>query len=264
MCAAIDMLASEPYYGRPAGFVEYARLPTKAPTPRQPFKPLQLTLRAPRSCLRAPDERKQKRVVFADARGLALEQVKFMTEPSHLPPAWTLRLAQPQPQLPKQPQPDPWVARFAQPAADYVAFRRRVTECHVALENVIIRQRERAADGTVKVANLAFAKEVFVRCSADGWATHEDTYCAHSGSAPARPGAPPAHDTFAFRLQLPVHSRRLDFCVGFRCAGEEYWDSNGGANYTIERASARSQAPCCARISGGNARTVNEGGAPYW
>ncbi|XP_049790886.1 serine-rich adhesin for platelets-like isoform X2 [Schistocerca nitens] len=35
------------------------------------------------------------------------------------------------------------------------------------------------------------------------------------------------------RLQEP--SRRVEFCVCFRCGGREYWDSNGGANYALVR-----------------------------
>ncbi|CAH0403800.1 unnamed protein product [Chilo suppressalis] len=285
--AAIDMLASEQmFYGHspPAGFLSDYTPPVRrqvkltsrgysAPClTASPFKPLQLTLKnATRSCLRMPTEKKNKKVVFADDRGLALEQVKVMTEPSHVPPYWALKVvASPPPERKPPPAPtaDLWEIRFVQPASDYVEFRRRITEECVSLENVIVKQNECAVDGTVKVKNLDFSKEVFVRTTSDGWRTSEDTYCAFVESGPVNKSGNSIYDTFGFRLQLPVHSRRLEFCVGFRCSGQEYWDNNHGSNYTIERASVRN-APgvATARIKFGNSWTARSGGngtVPYW
>ncbi|XP_072943272.1 protein phosphatase 1 regulatory subunit 3C [Epargyreus clarus] len=284
VCAAIDMLASEQmFYGHspPAGFLTDYTPPVRRPTKLTSrgysapclsvLKPVQLSLKtAPRSCIRISTEKKQKRVVFADDRGYALEQVKFMTEPSHVPPYWALKIvASPPPERKPPPKPvdDNWEVRFVQPASDYVEFRRRITEECVALENVIIKQNECAVDGTVKVKNLDFLKEVFVRASSDGWTTSEDTYCAFVESGPVTQGGVSSYDTFGFRLQLPIHSRRLDFCVCFRCKGVEYWDSRNGENYTIEKASVRNApAISCARIKYGNAWTPRDlnGNTPYW
>lgn len=288
MCAAIDMLASEQlFYGvsPPAGFLtDYAppvRRPMKihhqsrgfsAPCLTTTLKPVQLTLKtAPRSCIRQviPSEKK-KRVVFADDRGFALEQIKFMTEPSHVPPYWALKIVT-SPTLEHKPPPKPvvdlWETRFNQPASDYVEFRRRITEECVSLENVIIKQNECAVDGTVKVKNLDYNKEVFIRASSDGWTTSEDTFCAFVESGPLNQNKTSMYDTFGFRLQLPIHSRRLDFCVCFKCKGSEYWDNNSGNNYTIEKSSVRSTpAVACARINFGNSWTSREGSGntPYW
>ncbi|XP_068625944.1 protein phosphatase 1 regulatory subunit 3C [Battus philenor] len=282
MCAAIDMLASEQlFYGHspPAGFLaDYTppRRPTKITTRGYSapclsvLKPVQLTLKsAPRSCIRIPTEKKKKRVVFADDRGFALEQVKFMTEPSHVPPYWALKVVA-SPTIENKPEPKPvvdlWETRFVQPASDYLEFRRRITEDCVSLENVILKQNELAVDGTVKVKNLDFSKEVFVRTTSDGWSSHEDTYCAFIESRPLCHSG--VYDTFGFRLQLPIHSRRLDFCVGFRCQGKEFWDNNSGKNYRIEKSSARSTpAISCARINYGNSwsgRADCGGNTPYW
>ncbi|KAI8426765.1 hypothetical protein MSG28_014453 [Choristoneura fumiferana] len=288
MCAAIDMLSSEQmFYGHspPAGFLtDYTvRRPNKPKLTTRGFsapclpvsmglKPMQLTLKsAPRSCMRMPTENKKKKVVFADERGYALEQVKFMTEPSYVPPYWALKIVA-SPPLERKPPPAPvqdlWEIRFVQPASDYLGFRRKVTEDCVSLENVILKQDEGAVDGTVKVKNLDFSKEVFVRTSSDGWRTNEDTYCAFVESGPLNQQGQSTYDTFGFRIQLPIHSRRLDFCVGFRCKGTEFWDSNKGNNYTIEKSSVRNApAVSCARIKYGNswrARTDLNGNTPYW
>ncbi|XP_026498283.2 protein phosphatase 1 regulatory subunit 3C [Vanessa tameamea] len=287
MCAAIDMLASEQmFYGHspPAGFLtDY----THTPQVRRPsmlstrgfsapclsvLKPVQLTLKsAPRSCIRLSTDKKNKRVVFADDRGYALEQIKFMTEPSHVPPYWALKIIpspSPERKSPPQSAVDLWEPRFPQPASDYLEFRRRITECCVSLENVIVKQNECAVDGTVKVKNLDFNKEVFVRATSDGWRTEEDTYCAFVESGPLSKDGVSTYDTFGFRLQLPIHSRRLDFCVCFRCKGNEYWDNRNGENYTIEKSSVRkSPAIACARINYGNSWTVkahDNGNTPYW
>ncbi|CAG9789781.1 unnamed protein product [Diatraea saccharalis] len=285
--AAIDMLASEQlFYGHspPAGFLsDYAppiRRQTKLSTrgysapclTTTPIKPLQLTLKnATRSCLRMPTEKKKKKVVFADDRGLALEQVKVMTEPSNVPPYWALKVIASPPLERKPPPPavvDIWEMRFVQPASDYVEFRRRITEECVSLENVIVKQDECAVDGTVKVKNLDFSKEVFVRSTSDGWRTSEDTYCAFVESGPLNKCGISLYDTFGFRLQLPVHSRRMDFCVGYRCKGDEHWDNNRGMNYTIEKSSTRAPpGAATARIKFGNswtARSDGNGTVPYW
>ncbi|XP_011559654.2 protein phosphatase 1 regulatory subunit 3C [Plutella xylostella] len=283
MCAAIDMLSSEQhFYGcsPPAGFLMDYAPPVRRLSTRQysapclsVLKPIHLTLKtATRSCLRLQTEKTNKKVVFADDRGLALEQVKFMTEPSHVPPYWALKLVASPPverKPPPQPTTDLWEPAFVQPASNYVEFRRRITQECVALENVIVKQKEGAVDGTVKVKNLDFAKEIFVRTSADGWQTNEDTTCAFVESGPVGSNGQSLYDTFSFRLQLPIHSRRLDFCVCFRCKGEEYWDSNGGNNYTIEKQSVRnSSTNSCARIKYGNSwssRSINAAGTtPYW
>ncbi|XP_012545975.1 protein phosphatase 1 regulatory subunit 3C [Bombyx mandarina] len=285
MCAAIDMIASEQlFYGRspPAGFLtDYTpqlRRPTRLTTRDfapcfATLKPVQLTLKsAPRSCIRMPTEKKQKKVVFADDRGFALAHVKIMTEPSHVPPYWALKVVEsppPERKPPPKQAPDLWETRFVQPASDYLEFRRRITEDCVSLENVIVKSNECAVDGTVKVKNLDFSKEVFVRSSSDGWATSEDAYCAFVEMGPLNQKKESTYDTFGFRLQLPIHSRRLDFCVGFRCKGNEYWDNNKGRNYTIEKSSARNPpAISCARIKYGNSwtsrSTESSENTPYW
>ncbi|XP_013200374.2 protein phosphatase 1 regulatory subunit 3C [Amyelois transitella] len=285
MCAAIDMLASEQlFYGHspPAGFLTDYSPPIRRPTKLTSrgysapcfmnLKPVQLTLKtAPRSCLRMPTEKKKKKVVFADDKGLALEHVKLMTEPSHMPPYWAFKVVGSPPQE-RKPPPEPvvdlWETRFVQPASDYVEFRRKITEECVALENVIVKQNECAVDGTVKVKNLDFGKEVFVRTTSDGWATSEDSYCAFVESGPPSKNGNSLYDTFRFRLQLPIHSRRLDFCVCFRCKGTEFWDNNKGNNYIIEKSSVRNvPAVSCARINYGNswtARSEANGNTPYW
>jgi protein phosphatase 1 regulatory subunit 3A/B/C/D/E len=96
----------------------------------------------------------------------------------------------------------------------------------VSLENVIIKESESTVVGTVKVKNLSFHKEVFIRSSWDGWKSQTDTYCTFSQIVGAS-GAYVIYDTFSFKLTLPPHSRNLEFCVCYKADEKEHWDSNG-------------------------------------
>lgn len=96
----------------------------------------------------------------------------------------------------------------------------------MSLENVIIKESEHCVVGTVKVKNLSFQKEVFIRSSWDSWKSQTDTFCTYSQIFGAS-GAYVIYDTFSFKLTLPPHSRSLEFCVGFKTDQDEFWDSNG-------------------------------------
>lgn len=96
----------------------------------------------------------------------------------------------------------------------------------MSLENVIIKEAESTVVGTVKVKNLSFHKEVFIRSSWDGWKSETDTFCTYSKIVGAS-GAYVIYDTFSFKLTLPPHSRSLEFCVAYRSDGQEFWDNNG-------------------------------------
>jgi protein phosphatase 1 regulatory subunit 3A/B/C/D/E len=108
---------------------------------------------------------------------------------------------------------------------NFVPFRRKLEEKNVSLENVIIKESESTVVGTVKVKNLSFHKEVFIRSSWDSWKSHTDTFCTYSQIVGAS-GAYVIYDTFSFKLTLPPNSRNLEFCVCFKADGNEFWDSN--------------------------------------
>ncbi|KAL2712519.1 protein phosphatase 1 regulatory subunit 3C-B [Vespula squamosa] len=186
--------------------------------------------------------KQKKRVVFADDRGRPLTQVRVMSEPSNVPPLWTtayiegvtggLLRSKIDNEVTQDTTP-PWQVTFPQPASDYLAFRRKLDQENVSLENVIVRESEQALVGTVKVRNLAYDKEVVVRASTDIWKTHEDNYCTYV----EQPGAPALilYDTFRFRLTLPLKSDIIEFCVRYRTDGQEFWDNNEGKNYVVRK-----------------------------
>lgn len=104
--------------------------------------------------------------------------------------------------------------------------RRKLEASNVSLENVIIKESESTVVGTVKVKNLSFHKEVYIRSTWDSWKTHTDTFCTFSQIVGAS-GTYVIYDTFSFKLTLPPHSRNLEFCVCYKTEDTEYWDSNG-------------------------------------
>lgn len=69
-------------------------------------------------------QKPKKRVVFADDKGLELEQVKIMSEPSTQPPTWSLQFLAHVTQGMISPVPqEQWTIDFRQPASDYLEFR---------------------------------------------------------------------------------------------------------------------------------------------
>lgn len=198
------------------------------------------------------DSKNKKRVVFADDQGLQLEHIKVMNEQSCEPPLWSLQFLAHVTQGLISPVPtEQWTIDFRQPASDYLSYRQRLDTNLVSLENVIIKESESCVIGTVKVKNLDFEKEVFVRSSWDNWKSQTDTFCTYSKVNllfikkvyPSKKfilrfvkffsiqtGSGTAgfyiYDTFCFKLTLPPNSRHLEFCVSYRSKGQEFWDSN--------------------------------------
>lgn len=178
--------------------------------------------------------RNKKKVVFADDHGGQLTQVRVMKEPSYMPPVWSLQFLAHVTQGMISPVPqEQWVVDFRQPASAYLEFRQKVEEHNVSLENVIIKETEHLIVGTVKVKNVSYHKEVVVRSSCDGWKTHEDTYCTYTVVGNGIASAYMVHDTFSFKITLPPKSRRIEFCVCYRCDLGEFWDNNTGRNYSL-------------------------------
>lgn len=125
-------------------------------------------------------------------------------------------------------------------------FRRILEEKKVSLENVIVRESESIVVGTVKVRNLSFDKEVVVRVTYDKWKSQEDIQCTYSslGGSQMAGGAYALFDTFSFKLTLPPSSKRsVEFCVCFRCDGQEYWDSNNVSRLP----DCKNRVPCITR-----------------
>ncbi|KAJ4942461.1 hypothetical protein JOQ06_012327 [Pogonophryne albipinna] len=184
---------------------------------------------------------KNKRVIFADSRGMSLTAVREFSDEEEqsdinlLPslqdlgsmmedgysctvstccPGTSLKLG------------------FSQPSADFQAFRAKLAESMVTLENCSV--NEQALHGTVRVRNISFQKEVRVRITFDSWQSYRDVPCAY---LPKRFGGPQT-DIFEFDIAIPKvldAKRRIEFCLSYSPGGqsEPFWDNNNGQNYSV-------------------------------
>lgn len=185
----------------------------------------------------------KKKVVFADDRGLALAQIKFMTEPSDVPPkirSSVFRALLGDKFCEDEARPcSQWTLTFKQPASDYLSFRRKLDERNVALENVLLKNEQCRIAGTVKVKNISFEKTVFVRFTDNKWQSFVDYPCLYSPHVSGGGGGADGstYDTFQFDFEVPCDDENrqiVEFCVGFRANNnEEFWDSNNGDNFKI-------------------------------
>jgi protein phosphatase 1 regulatory subunit 3A/B/C/D/E len=178
------------------------------------------------------------RVRFADECGSILSTIRVMTEPSDYPPQIphdVLRRHRKAAGLEDLDTPKPkstWKVLFKQPASEYIKFRTKLENNHVALENAMLKNDIPKMIGTIKVGNTSFEKRVFLRCTSDKWKTFKDC------DAKFQVSASKAFDTFTFDVPLPSnvgqHESSFEFCICYKTGtGEEHWDSNEGENYKL-------------------------------
>ncbi|XP_076010130.1 protein phosphatase 1 regulatory subunit 3C-B-like [Genypterus blacodes] len=189
---------------------------------------------------------KNKRVVFADSIGFSLTTVRVfsdeeeesdldllpslkglgsMTEDSY---SCTVSTCCPGTQL---------KMGFHQPAADFQSFRAKLAESMIILESCSI--TDQTLQGTMRVRNLSFRKDVSVRITFDSWLSYRDVACTH---LQGRYGGPET-DIFDFNIAIPKvidAKRKIEFCLRYLPGGqiEPFWDNNNGKNYSIVCASS--------------------------
>lgn len=184
---------------------------------------------------------REKRVMFADSRGLSLTDVReFSDDEEHsdfnmLPSlqglgsttedsySRTVSTCCPGTQL---------VLGFPQPSADFQAFRAKLEESMVILENCSV--TEQTLQGTVRVRNISFQKDVRVRITFDSWQSFKDVSCTY---VQKRFGGPQT-DIFEFDISIPKvldAKRKIEFCLRYLPGGhsQPFWDNNCGHNYSI-------------------------------
>ncbi|TNN57270.1 Protein phosphatase 1 regulatory subunit 3C [Liparis tanakae] len=136
---------------------------------------------------------------------------------------------------------------FPQPAADFRAFRAKLAESMVLLENCSV--TEQALRGTARVRNLGFQKEVQLRITFDSWLSSRDVACTYLQE---RFGGPHT-DIFEFDVAVPKvldAKRKIEFCLRYLPGGhsEPFWDNNNRQNYSI--AVCVSSHLCCGQSLG--------------
>ncbi|KAF4082663.1 hypothetical protein AMELA_G00154120 [Ameiurus melas] len=177
--------------------------------------------------------KKKKRVVFADAKGLALTAVRiFNSDPpvsdeEELSPPAKIKT-----DLSVQSKKSHLRLGFPQPSADLPSFLENLEKSLVRLESCSLIYG--SLFGKVRVCNISPKKAVHVRITYDSWKSHQDVPCTpiHQENR--------SSETELFVFNIPVPScpnfqDHLEFCVCFRPGSRNMllWDSNGGKNYRI-------------------------------
>lgn len=182
----------------------------------------------------AKSDRGEKRVAFADAKGLSLITVRLFSEKEDKIPCEPVKI----PRLKKL-----GCAKtvnntsrlrlgFEQPCGDFQAFRSRLQDHMVALESCNVTRC--SILGTVRVKNVCFEKAVQIRITFDAWRSYQDVACSYMEHSYGEPGT----DVFAFNIRVPERlnpRERIEFCVSYLPAAfsAAQWDNNNGKNYCI-------------------------------
>lgn len=116
-------------------------------------------------------------------------------------------------------------------------------ESNVHLESLtLLPARPPLLRGTVRVRNMAFDKCVTAHFTTDGWTTVSESRARYVG-----PDAD-AWDRFAFTIPLGV-PRTLLLAVRYTVPGSgEWWDNNGGADFRVVLAPAKTLRPLRAMV----------------
>ena len=121
---------------------------------------------------------------------------------------------------------------FAQPSGT-PAMLNNLRDQKVCLESAYVNHDLKVINGTVRVVNIDYHKEVTLRFTKNDWKTFTDLKCDYfEGTS----------DDVAdkFKFTIPVDDvigkvgGRVQFCIRFLCLGNEYWDSHNKGNYVFQ------------------------------
>lgn len=181
----------------------------------------------------------KKRVMFADAKGLALTTVcLFIPEPASFDSSMVKTSAdtqlfhtQPQNQQSASNKQQHYSLRQAlpQPLSDFKTLLPH-QETSIQLESCNI--SENSLLGKVCISHVSIKKTVWIRLTLDSWRSFCDFPCTFLQQLPF------AVDIYAFDLRLPKNidpNKKIEFCVFFktRPGSTPHWDSNRSDIYSV-------------------------------
>ncbi|KAL4635388.1 protein phosphatase 1 regulatory subunit 3G-like [Arapaima gigas] len=165
---------------------------------------------------------RRKSVRFADSLGLSLASVRHYSaaeEPRVPPPT-----AAPAPPQRHRSFPAARLVPAFQMPAECGDFEGRARLQHVSLERLAVGQFD--VTGFIRVPAWSAATHVAVRYTFNDWLSFVDVQAVRAG----------AWQRFAFTMLVPPllgASSAVHFAVYCRSAQGEFWDNNGGHNYTL-------------------------------
>lgn len=213
-------------------------------SPSSPYPTLSSRAHSPvssglRSCFRRDyTSPTKKRVVFADAKGLALTAVRlFVPEPSSTTSTLMMKPSpvnmQGQQSTSNKQQRYKLKLGFPQPSLDIKPFLARLREVHVQLESCSI--SENSLIGHVCVTHTIMENAVHVRVTFDSWQSYQDIPCTFLQQQ--RCGSLDV-GLFAFDVSIPKNidpKERIEFCVYYwpgSCL-VPFCDDNRGQKYRV-------------------------------
>lgn len=177
--------------------------------------------------------RREKRVAFADAKGLSLITVRLFSEKEDKIRREPLKIPRLKKMICSTEPANKTLGLslgFDQPCRDFQAFRTRLQDHMVLLESCDVTKR--CILGTVRVKNVCFEKAVHIRITFDTWRSYMDVPCAYLDQCYGEPGT----DVFEFNISVPERiDGHIEFCVSYSPAAlaATEWDNNNGKNYCI-------------------------------
>ncbi|WPH02849.1 carbohydrate-binding module family 21 protein [Acrodontium crateriforme] len=106
----------------------------------------------------------------------------------------------------------------------------------IRVEKIYLSEDQQTLIGQCAVQNISFEKHVVARFTLDYWKTTSEVVAEYNniGSAATIDGC----DRFNFHIKLSdqanIDDKTLLLCVRYTVGGQEYWDSNGNANFQID------------------------------
>ncbi|KFM76072.1 hypothetical protein X975_08344, partial [Stegodyphus mimosarum] len=178
------------------------------------------------------DGSRKKKVSFADDKGLNLVEIREIPGERKLSvDALTLLVGGLECQGEKEKN---WKKAFEKPPWTDEELMCYLDNQAVILESVSLNESDGTLSGKIKVKNISYEKDVFIRITFDRWMSYDDITAFYEKSE--KTNSETIYDMFSFNTKIISTAEKYDvieFCVGFRCNSQEYWDNNGGVNYRI-------------------------------
>ena len=197
-------------------------------------------------------------VRFADSVGRELAQVQYIQSffdddlsfgknDLYLPRTfsneykpWSFDITAKCKQFPNSSAPRRFFCLYRQPNSEHPdTYLHEIWKSQIKLEHADVRLKsslssEQYLHGKVWVTNAGYWKNVTVKYTFNHWVNtyeYEAQHRCHSNDFRNV-------DQFEFSIDIPHDVDRIDFVLRYRVNGQEFWDNNGGKNYTIETDSA--------------------------
>ena len=119
------------------------------------------------------------------------------------------------------------IYRFKHPLFEEDDFELKVQRSKVCLEYCVHGHNFNEITTYIRVWNHTYFKNIFIRCTSDQWETCEDMQACYVRSCGDG-------ESDRFQCDLPFkRGGEIEFAICYRSNGEEHWDNNQGANYSV-------------------------------